>query len=106
MITVFDFLNAGGKCKTACGWDFKICWLNKESDYPICGYVVYSNNDQMMYKFDVNGFPEKLPITHGLNLIPVVPITTYRMIDMKKMDNFDKVQDLIKSEIERISEGE
>ena len=103
MITVFDFLNAGGNCKTACGWDFKICWLNKESDYPICGYVVYSNNDQMMYKFDVNGFPEKLPITHGLNLIPVVPIITYRMIDMKEMDNFDKVQDLIKSEISRLT---
>ena len=102
MITILDFINAGGKAKTASGWDFQICYTNKDSKYPITGYVIAPNGTKNMYSWDENGFPENLPLTHGLNLIPCVAITKYHMIDMKSMDNFDKVQDLVKSETSRI----
>lgn len=100
MVTVFDFINAGGKCKT--GWEFQICYLDKDTDYCICGYVSSPNGMKNLHKRDKDGKPQNLPLTHGLNLIPAVPITTYHLIDMKQMENFDKVQDLIKSEVERI----
>lgn len=103
MITVFDWILAGGKCKSASGWEFSLCYTDKDSEYPICGYITGYNGHKIMYKWDKNGFPEKLPITHGLHLIPVVPVTKYHMIDTSKLKEFDKVQDLTRSEIERIS---
>jgi len=102
MITILDFINAGGKCITAAGWKFQICYVNKETDYPICGYVVSPNGNKQLYKWNEEGFPEKLPLTNGLNLIPTVPITKYHTIDKKLLKDFDRVQDLVKSEIARI----
>lgn len=103
MIAVLDFINAGGRCITAAGWEFQICYIDKDIEYCICGYVISPNGTKNIHKWDKDGRPEKLPITHGLNLIPTVPITKYHMIDMKNMKEFDKVQDLVKSEIDRIT---
>ena len=103
MITILDFINAGGKCITAAGWEFQICYVNKEKDYPICGYVISPNGTKSLYKWNEDGFPEKLPLTHGLNLIPTVPLTTYHPINLSFLAKFDRVQDLILSEINRIS---
>ncbi len=102
MITILDFVNAGGKCVTAAGWKFEICYIEKESNYPICGYVVNPTGIKQLYKWNEEGFPENLPLTHGLNLIPTVPITTHHIIDVKQLKEFDKVQDLVRSEIMRI----
>ena len=103
MITILDFVNNLGKVRTAAGWDVNICYVDKDNDYPICGYVINPNGTKNLYHWAENGKPENLPLNHGMNLIPVVPITEYHMIDIKRMKDFDKVQDLVKSEIERIS---
>ena len=49
------------------------------------------------------GNPFDLPLTHGLNLVPVVPIITYHIIDITQLSKFARVQDLVNSEIKRIS---
>jgi hypothetical protein len=103
MLTILDFVNAGGKCITAAGWEFQICYINESMKYPICGYVLSPNGTKSLYKWDKDGFPENLPLTHGLNLLPTVPIIKYHIIDNIKLKEFDKVQDLIKSEIKRLS---
>lgn len=103
MVNILDIVNAGGKLRTAAGWDVDICYVNKEVDHCICGYVSSPNGMKNLHKWDKDGKPQNLPLTHGLNLIPVVPITTYHMIDPKQMKQFDKVQDLMNSEIKRIS---
>lgn len=104
MITVLDFITAGGKCVTAAGWDFQICYVDTEIKYSICGYVTNPRGIKSIHKWDKDGNPENLPLNHGLNLVPTVPITKYYMIDKKEMNNFTKVQDLTKSEIKRITE--
>ncbi len=103
MITVLDWVLAGGKCKSASGWEFNLCYTDKDNPYPICGYIIGHNGHKTMYKWDENGYPSNLPTTHGLHLIPVVPITTYHYIDTKKLKEFDKVRDLVKNEIKRLS---
>ncbi len=102
MITVLDFVNAGGRARTAAGYEFQLSYIAKDQPYPIVGYVINPAGVKSLHKWDINGNPENLPLTHGLNLIPVVPIITYHMIDVKKLNEFDKVQDLINSEIKRI----
>jgi hypothetical protein len=103
MLTILDFVNAGGKCITAAGWEFQICYINKDIEYPICGYVISPSGVKSLYHWDVFGDPFDLPLTHGLNLVPVVPIITYHIIDIAQLSKFARVQDLVNSEIKRIS---
>lgn len=102
MLTILDFISAGRQLKTACGWEFEIRDINRKEKYPISGFVKAPSGIQMLYRFDEHGYPENLPLTHGLNLVPVINITYQHQINSRTMKEFTSVEDLIASETARI----
>jgi hypothetical protein len=98
-MNIFDYVQQRGSCKVACGWDFKLGYtiLSEEEKYRIVGYVILPNGHQSMYRWTVDGEIENPAHNNGLNLVPCIPVTTYKSIDPEKLSGYNKIQDFIKA---------
>lgn len=90
-MTIVDYLKQGGKCKSKAGHDFVLDCIKYEK-YPIKGWLVI-NNEEYPYEWTENGEPHNLPYTHCLDLVPVIPVTTYKMVDKKILLECDDIRD-------------
>lgn len=100
-MNIFDYVQGLGKCKVACGWDFRLGYtiLDDNEKYRIVGYVTNPNGHQSMYRWTIDGEIENPACNNGLNLVPCIPITTYKTIDPKKLSEYNKVQDFVRAMI-------
>ena len=90
-MNIVDYVKGGGKCKSKSGHWFILDCVKYE-EYPIRGWLLMGD---FYYpcKWNENGEPHNLPYTHGLDLIPVVPVTTYKMVDKKILSNCDTMSE-------------
>lgn len=56
-----------------------------EKHYPIKGYVIWDSGYKMPMTWNENGLPHNLPLNHGLNLIPIVPIVSYEPLPKEEV---------------------
>jgi len=87
-MNIADYIKQGGKCKSKSGHWFILDSIKYEK-YPIKGWLLM--NDGKYYypcRWDEDGVPHNLPYTHGLELMPVIPVTTYRMVDKKLLSRY------------------
>lgn len=96
---IIDFIQyAGTKVRTAACDEVTITAIVKDDKFPIKGtYYHTASKKSSPCEWDENGFPHKLPLTHGLQLIPYLPTTEWHKIDPKKFKNADSYADLVKS---------
>jgi len=99
IMNMFDYVQQCGKCKVACGWDFKLGYtiLDETQKYRIVGYIIMPNGHQSMYRWTVDGQIENPAQNNGLNLVPVIPITTYKAVDPSLLSGYNKIQDFTKA---------
>jgi hypothetical protein len=88
---VVEYLKQGGKCRSKSGHDFILDSIKYE-EYPIRGWLLMG---KFYYpcKWTENGEPHNLPYTHSLDLVPVIPITTYKMVNKKLLSECDNIED-------------
>lgn len=98
-MNIFDYVQQSGKCKTACGWDFRLGYtiLDENEKYRIVGYVIDPNGYEMLYRWAVDGEVQNPAHNNGLNLVPCIAITTYKSIDPSKLSEYTKVQEFTKA---------
>ena len=98
-MNIFDYVQGCGKLKCACGWDFKLAYtiLDENAKYRIAGYVITPNGHQSMYRWTIDGEVENPASNNGLNLVPCIPITTYKSVDPKRLSEYNKIQDFTKA---------
>lgn len=86
-----EYLKQGGKCKSKSGHFFILDCI-KHEEYPIRGWLLM---DDFYYpcKWNENGEPHNLPYTHSLDLMPVIPITSYKMVDKKLLSQYNNIRD-------------
>ena len=86
------------KVKTACGWDVTITNIVPEDTYPIKG--TYHNNASKIAspcEWGADGYPHDLPTTHGLHLVPFLPIRNWYRVDQATFESAISYADLTKS---------
>lgn len=76
----FAFINNKGVVKTAAGHNIEDITLHEKEKYCIKGNIVWGTGYRMPMIWESNGSPNNLPLNHGLNLIPVVPILDFKYI--------------------------
>lgn len=84
------------KVKTACGYDVNITEIVKEDKYPIKG-TYYSAGLHNVCEWDINGYPYRLPSTHGLHLLPFLPTREWYRVDENLFKSATNYSDLVKS---------
>lgn len=90
-MNILDFIKGNGKCKSASGHWFVLTELVDEW-YCIKGYLEMENGFRFKCEWDREGVPRNLPYTHGLNLMPVVSITKYKVVDTKELEKYTSVE--------------
>lgn len=98
-MNIFDYISQCGKCKVACGWDFKLGYtiLNENTKYRIVGYVINPYGHQSKYRWTVDGEIENPESNNGLNLVPTIPVTNHIMVDPSNLSGYNKVQDFTRA---------
>lgn len=92
-MNIADYVKKGGKCKSKSGHWFILDCVKYE-EYPIKGWLLVNNGTHYLpCRWTEDGVPHNLPYTHGLDLIPVVPVTTYKMVDKKILSNCDTMSE-------------
>lgn len=99
-MNIQEFIQQGGKCRAKAGYDFILDEFDPNDYWCIVGKLQTTYNYKIKCKWDKHGVPQGLPYTHGLDLLPVIPITTYKMIKLETLAKFDKIEDLMESEAE------
>lgn len=85
-MNILEYIKHGGKCKSKSGHWFRL----KEfvsGPYPISGFLVI-NGKSYPYSWSEDGSPENLPYTHGLDLMPVIPVTHYKMVNKNLLSRY------------------
>lgn len=95
-MNILDFVNGMGKCKVACGYDFKLSYIKLDSEYPIVGYVICSEHRKFLMEFDPDGYPKNRSDNNGIHLVPCVPVLSYKAIDVLELSKYNKIQDFMK----------
>lgn len=94
-MNILEFVSQGGKIMTATGDHVLITDINPSTKYCISGKI-----DSTVYDFnlswDENGYPERLPLTHGLNLLAILPEIKYTIINKQKLKEAKTIDDLSK----------
>lgn len=81
-MNILDWILNGGAVKTAHGRPVTI-WLTDDDQYPIEGKV--DDNVPFECRWDENGYPHNLPLTHGLNLLAVKRIVNYHTLSKDEL---------------------
>lgn len=81
-MNMLEWVESGGRVKTANGCAVDV-YLSDDEEFPIAGTVRAVVPFECMW--DAQGNPHRLPLTHGLALIAVVPVTTYRNLSRREL---------------------
>jgi hypothetical protein len=94
-MNIYEFIEQGGKVKTASGHEVTICNLNEVSNTE---FHIFGSISMAGTKFDCfwnkDGFPHKLPLTHGLNLNPYVEKIVYELVDKDQFRNARHIKEI------------
>ena len=96
-MTLLEYIQNSGKCKSKSGHWFVFKHFKLDEKYPIKGYLKMKDYD-FPCEWTEDGVPKNLPYTHGLDLMPVVPVVDYKMVDKSTLSNYQYVQDFIKDQ--------
>lgn len=99
-MNLLEYIKDNGKCKSASGHWFTLTELTNEW-YCIRGYLTMDNGFSFNCEWDREGVPRNLPYTHGLNLMPVVSMTKYKVVDTKELHKYSSVEQFNKEQQER-----
>ena len=79
-ITIWDFMNQGGKVVTSGGFVVNnIVLIANTNPYPISANVQWTNNYSLSLSWDANGAPHITPSDPSLYLQPVKTVISYVM---------------------------
>lgn len=95
-MNILDYILNGGSCKSKSGHWFHLDRINSNQEYPISGWL-HINDNFYRYNWNENGVPENLPYTHGLDLMPVITITSYKMLTLEELSNYNSIKELVKN---------
>lgn len=91
---MIDFVKQG-RVITAAGYSAEVKCVEGPGDpFPIKGSVT-ANNITFDCEWDENGYPHKLPLTHGLDLLATVPITSYKILTKGELANANDFSDFV-----------
>ena len=85
-MTLLEYIKQGGKCKSKAGYWFTLSKFGT-GEYPIEG-LLSINGEQYPYRWTEDGIPENLPYTHGLDLMPIIKVTTYKMVKKGNLSRY------------------
>ena len=91
-MNILEYIKDGGKCKSFANNWFILSEIDEEHEYPIKGFLLI-NGKSYPYRWTKEGVPHNLPYTHGLNLMPVVEITTYKSVSASELLKYDNRED-------------
>ena len=75
------FIEDKGIVKSASGHKVEDLIVDRSDlNYPIKGHIVWDSGYRMPMMWNKNGLPHNLPLNHGVNLIPIVPIIKYESL--------------------------
>ena len=99
-MNILEFVKfLGTQVRTSAGQVVTIDKIVPTDQFPIKGVV---HHDTVGVKFecewDAEGFPHKLPLTHGLNLNPYLPQTIYQRVDKDLFKSANSYADLVRNE--------
>lgn len=99
-MNILDYVRKNGKVRTASGEEVEITYTSTDPDekYPIRGFIKFRFGNHSICEWDVNGYPHNLPVTHGLDIHPVIPVTKYHFVSNKKLKNYNDIRDFIREE--------
>lgn len=90
-MNIKEFIKYGGHVRSKSGHDFVLTEFN-DSDYPIIGYLVMREYD-FPCRWTEDGIPDNLPTNHGLDLMPLARVVSYRMVDKESLKNFNTLME-------------
>lgn len=76
-MNMLEWVESGGAVKTANNLTVS-AYLSDDDQYPIAGRV--AGRPEFECQWDCDGRPWRLPTTHGLQLLAIEPVTTYRVV--------------------------
>lgn len=101
-MNILDFIMNGGVVKTSAGHIVTLANVLPEEKFGIKGEVNWANGHKSELEWDENGYPEDRRTHHCLNLVPVIPVTTYHSISTKSLEKYDSYESLFTNETRRI----
>ena len=91
-MNLLEYIKQGGKCKSNAGHWFVLSGFDEGEEYPINGFLII-NNKSYPYKWTENGIPHNLPYTHGLDLVPVIEVSSYKSVSKKLLSEYEFIDD-------------
>ena len=91
---MIDFLMEGGMVRTSSGHKVEINDVVPHDEFPIRGTIHWLSGHESIMQWDISGYPKDRRTHYGLNIVPVIPVTTYKPLD-KKLSDYKDYQDLI-----------
>lgn len=91
-MNILEYIKQGGTCKSKAGHFVRILQTDFEEEYPIKGQIVMNKFDYDC-KWTKEGTPHNLPLTHCLDLVPVIPVITYKSVNKGKLSKYDNIDD-------------
>mgnify|MGYP006301201215 CR=1 FL=1 len=92
IMNLLEYVKQGGRCKSKSGHWFTPSEMPGNGEYPIKGYLTI-NGKSYYYEWTEDGSPHNLPYTHGLDLMPVIKVTSYRMVDKDILSRYMHLMD-------------
>lgn len=93
-MNMLEYIRNGGLCRSASGHDFVLSGFEKGSKYPVKGFLLM-NNYNYPCEWTEDGVPHNLPYSHGLNLMPVIPVVTYKMVSNQLLSRYMNIEDFL-----------
>lgn len=90
-MNIKDYIKNGGSCKSKSGHWFVFQSIDS-GDYPIKGFLTV-NGKNFPYSWTEDGQPHNLPYTHQLDLVPVVPVVSYKMVKTEALKRYNTIED-------------
>ena len=104
-MNILDFIMNGGVVKTSAGHVVTLVNVLPEQKFGIKGEVNWANGHKSEFEWDEDGYPEDRRTHHCLNLVPVIPVTTYHSISNKLLEKYDSYESLYVNETKRIKDA-
>lgn len=94
-MNIVEFVQHGGKVVIAGGCNVTITDVNLSQKYCLTG-LVHSPFLTYTLSWDKDGNPEKLPTTHGQNLLAVMPEIKYNVVSKQDLKEAKSINELRK----------
>lgn len=95
-MNILEFVQyPGTRVKTSAGDVVTITKIVPTDKFPIKGTIHVRIGVDFDCEWTAEGLPHKLPLTHGLNLNPFLPETTYKRVDKELFKNAKSFADLV-----------